>query len=361
MKTLFKPLFRVRFRHTFYKDGRCSETFNVYPSAGCLILLNGYGLVLHHEGDGFAVYAEVNAEGSDDMLLRSVGDDTLRFVFLLQSKTAAILNVSDLPDHRPGQDVFYFSNLRDDHEDDRLYLGDNIANARVGDPIRLVYSSVFSFRFNSPVNSASFILKDLFGNIIHRHSFRLPDPAEKLEEYRLDLSNIDNLLPGRYEITDNHGKTERFYFIPSQFGKDVFGIIELFNKTNALTPGNNDLVPAAYKFLDGDTLAGDITYTIQFEHRKTTWLYIIEKKYKLNDITLEGLKISSDVAFNKSLPDEKAIFISAVAVPLKEEQKKIILQHNDKDIRKLPNPSLNTPLKKGGGPNSFESHMYIFV
>jgi hypothetical protein len=129
-----------------------------------------------------------------------------------------------------------------------------------------------------------------------------------------------------------------------------------------LTPEIRDLVPAAYKFLSGDTLTGADTYTVQIERRETTWQYIVNKKYKSNSITLEGLKISGDVAFNKSLPDGKAIFKSTDAVPLQETPKKITLQHNDKKICDLPNPTLKTPLnEKEPGSNRFESHIFIYV
>ena len=361
MKTLFKLLLRVRFMHTYYRDKRSKQDFSVRPSAECDRLIHGYGLVLQHESDGFSIHAEVKTNGSNNELIRSVGGDTLRFVFLLQCLNPGILNVSDLPQHRPGREVFYFSNLRDDRSGGRSYLGDHVVDARVGTPIRLVYGSIYNFRFSSPVNQAAFVLQDLFGKEIYHHSFRIPDPSETVEEYRLDLNKIDKLQTGRYEITDNNGKTESFYYIPGQFGKKVFSIIEIYNKTDTLTLNNDDLVPLEYKFLNGDILTDTNTFTIQINRRKTTWQYIVNKKYTSNTITLEGLKISGNVDFNKSLPDGKAVFRSTAEVPLKEKPKNITLEHDDKSIRKLPSPSLNTPLKEGAGPSSFESHMYIYV
>ncbi len=353
MRIAFKPLFRIRLRHSFYATGHSVRDFAVEPGAATRRTLSDHGLVFRRLADGCAVYGEVEP-GSDPLrLLRPLGDDALRLTFLLQPANPYLLNISELPEHRPGRSVFYFNNLRDDQEGGDLHLGDSVADARVGDAIRLVTGETCTYRFASPVHDAVLVLFDLFDNTVFATSFSLPDPAATTSEYRLDLRQAGHLVPGRYTLRDDRGGGESFYYDPEIFANRPFGAIEIFSRT--------DVAPA-YRFLSGDQLLGVRDYVLRIESRATRWRYHVVKKYSANGFPLDALAISGEIAFHKIVDAERAIFTSTVPVPLSERRQALALQGEDgSPVRNLPNPAADTPLQADAAPGSFISEMYVYV
>lgn len=323
-------------------------------------LLKHYGYLFRQSADGFSVYAEIEP-GSDPLqLLRLLDGETVSLTFLLYTKNSYVLNVSQLPTHQPGKSVFYFNNLHDDQASGRLHLGDSVATQRVGGAIQWVSGEVYTHHFAFSVNAATLEVQDLFGNVIHTTSFSHPF-GETMSEHRLLLTEIPKIVPGRYLVTDNHGGSQPIYFDPEQSLTRPFGVIEIFNRTDELTPNNTDLVPGDYRFLNGDQLTGLAPYHIQFEARSTTWRYNVIKKYTTNSVPLNELNVAGDLTFTKVTGADRAVFTAVSAESLREVPRTVLLQQNGNTIRNLPSPQLTTVLQEGLTADSFMSDLYVYV
>ncbi len=361
MRTVYATLFRVRLRHSFYASGESVDDFRVEPAPATRRSLLEHGLVFRRLADGWAVYAEIEPDSSPESLLRPLGTDGLRLTFLLLPKNPYLWNISDLPEHRPGRSVFYFNNLRDDQADGRLHLGDSVAGTRVGEALSLVAGESYTYLLAPPKNAALFEIDDLFGNTLDTASFALPDPAESTSEHRLDLTKIKRLAAGRHTVSDDGGGSKTFYYDPDVFAARPFGVVEIFSRTDTLTPDKSELVPADYRFLDGDELTGVDTYTLQLESRSTSWRYNVIKKYGSNGFPLAHLSIDGPVTFTKSVESDRAVFTSNAAVALAESPQALVLEDKNDPVRTLPNPAAATPLQAGAAPDSYVSEMYVYV
>ncbi len=373
MRTVYQPLFKVRLRHSFYASGQSRDDFRLEPAAATGRLLARSGLIFRRLDDGFAVYAEVEPDLYPRRLLRPLGADGLRLTFLLVPANPHLWNISELPEYRPGASVFHFDNLRDDQAGGRLHLGDSVAGARVGEALQLVAGGVYSHRFAAPAGAATITLTDLLGNAAATASFTLPDPGAGTSEYRFDLAAA-GLAPGRYTASDDLGGSAELYYDPETGAARPFGVVEIFSRTGHLTPGGNDLVPAAYRFLDGEELTGISDYHLQLDSRATTWRYHVFKKYSADGFQLDQLEITGDVFFTRTVDSERAVFTSTAAVPLAESRRPLALtataappasppalEEGEDKLRDLPNPAASTPLAAAGSPPDFISEMYVYV
>jgi hypothetical protein len=183
----------------------------------------------------------------------------------------------------------------------------------------------------------------------------------KISKYRYDISKVAGLTAGRYHVQDDQGGRLAFYHDPKLFGGNVLGVIELFNRTDNLTPDATDKVPAAYRFLDGDQLTGPRAFTMQLERRSTRWRYIVSKKYDKNSIELVKLAVAGPVVFNRADEDKQVIFTAKDPLPLSETQQKLVLMHDGVEIRGLPNPSLTSPVDGTVSGGIIFSDIYINV
>lgn len=374
MHISFKRLFQVQLRHTFYKDGRSVQDFSAHPSPATARVLQDYGLIFRPSSDGFSLYARVEPGTPPHHLLNSIGTDNLRLHFLLQPTNPYIQNVSALPGYQPGRSIFYFNNLRDDQQHQRLHLGDHVVNSRIGGPLHFVAGPVYTHRFldvatSSPllVSSATITIQDMFGNSVHTESFQYPDRAEyKTSEYRISLQAIPKLGPGRYVVNADQGKSQDIFYDPDLKFSRPFGVIEIFNRTDSLTPTQADIVPQDYRFLLGDQLTGLDPYQLQLDARSTTWRYTIMKKYDKSSIPLNQLSIVGDLSFNARVLDPpvnptRAIFTTSGEEILQEIPRSLELHQNGTELRKLPNPQLSTALQKGSSSNNFVSELFVYV
>jgi hypothetical protein len=260
-----------------------------------------------------------------------------------------------------GRELFCFDNLRDDQQDDRLYLGDAVANARLGPAVALQTSSILDYPFDPAIGSAQLTLFNRFGRQLDSKSVTAPPGAGTLDSHRYDLSKVDGMTPGRYRIQDDQGGEKSFYFDPGLFGDNAFGVIELFVRTDQLDPNGIDQVPADYRFLDADQLTGPEAFTLQLQQRSTHWRYIVSKQYDNNSITLAQLAITGPVAFDRVDGDKQVVFTAQDSLPLAEAQQKITLAHNGTEIRSLPNPSLASPLEGSKAEGLKYSDIYVYV
>jgi len=374
MRIAYKRLFQVQLRHAFYTDGRSVQDFSVQPSPATANVLKSLGLIFRPAADGFSLYAQVGSGDPPHRLFNSIGNDTWRLNFFLRAINPYIRNMSALPAHRPGRSIFYFNNLRDDQAQQRLHLGDSIANARVGEALQVVAGSVYTHRFldvgtSEPVavSSATITIQDMFGVSVHSESFQYPDTDEyKTSEYRMSFQDIPKLVPGRYVVTADQGKSQEIFYDPDLNQSWPFGVIEIFNRTESLTPAQTNLVPQDYRFLVGDELTGLNPYQLQFEARKTKWRYNIIKQYDTNTISLNQLSIVGALSFNPRVLEPsgnptRAIFTTSGEETLREIPHILELQTHGNVLRKLPNPQVSTALQKGSSPNHFVSDLFVYV
>lgn len=360
MTTAYAALFEVAFRHAFYMDGR-SRDFRAVPTPGCQKLLDQHGLLFRRSASGFTVYAQVLPGSDPPALIRDVGSDAMAFRFYLRLTNPDFSNITRLPEHDGMRSLFYFNNLREDRQDGRRYLGDSVAGLRLGEPVRRAFGAAYTYSFAAPVNDAALQLTDLFDNVKLNTSVEVYDPAETVSSFQLNPYQLSSVSPGRYALTDSHGGREDIYYDPSLFGHDVFGLLEIYNRTDALTPDDSERVPAAYRFLDGDEITGKGAYTVAFEPRSTVWRYIVTKKYDTNGIALDNLGIAGGIAFTKSPDTEQVTFTSDAQVPLAEAPPGLTLEDNGTKIRRLPHPRMNTPLKKETPAGPYRSDMYVYI
>lgn len=368
MKLIYRPLLQVNLRHGFYQSGLSTEDFNVIPSEATARLFAQTGVIFRPTHSGFSIFVEVTQDSIEPTsppslpeTLREFSIDALRMHFYLVEKNTYLSNITDLPNYRPGKQLFYFNNLRDDQVDGRLHLGDSFINQRIGEPLSRPLGNTVTYAFSPAVSSATMELEDAFGNAIFEQSFDHSELGNVAEEYRLDLSSINNLAAGRYLLRHQGGPGQplSFFYDPNALSGAIFGVIELFDSTVNLTTNNSEQVPLAYRFLIDNRIQQIDGYTVQFEPRKTTWRYLVNKKYDTSPYTLNNLDPIAD--FSKSVDGNLATFTSNQERDLSELPASITLFHSGTELTKLPSPHLTTHLQKGLAEGSFISDMYVYV
>lgn len=361
MKLCYAPLLQVQLRHTFYRAGQSVSDFRVRPTAATQRLLDDRAFLFKAARNQFGVYAEVTPDSDPATLRRAIDNENLSLRFQLEPLHAYLFNISKLDHYRIGRELFCFDNLRSDPADGRRYLGDSIANVRLGDAVRLQTATVVDYVFAAPVDSAQLSLFDRFSNQLDSRAIQAPAGQGPLKGYRYDLAKVHGMAPGRYRLQDDQGGALPFYYDPELFGADVFGVIEMFNRTGQLTPDNTDRVPATYRFLDGEQIISADPFTLQLENRSTRWRYTVSKKYDNNAISLAQINVSGPVAFNRADGPQRVVFTANAPLPLAEVQQKITLAHQGVEIRSLPNPSMSSPVDGSAAEGIKYSDIYVYV
>lgn len=361
MRVVYRKLFRIRVRHGWYANAETRGDFELAPTESTAALLDSAALRTRRYPDGLVVFGEVEPDSDPPALMRPLGAAALRFAFELRALNPALLNIAELPSFRPGRSVFCFDNLRQDIDSGRKLLGDSIANARVGAAARLVTRDMYTHDFAAPVAAATIRVLDRFGAQIASLDAKSPQPTAPLGEYRIDLAKIPKLVPGRYTIADDHDGSASIYYDPGLDASRPLGVIEIYSRTESITPNKSNRVPASYRFFAGDSLTGFDSYHLQFEALATTWRYIVTKKYTNNDIALDDLEIEGPLTFDKSVSDARAVFTSDAAVRFSETPRGLQLKAGNKEIRDLPDPCETIVLGGGAGPGSFVSDTFVYV
>lgn len=364
MDLSYKPLIGVRLHHTYYLDGRSVSDFRVRPSAETRLLLAERGLLFRAEPGRFTVYTQVKPETDPPLIAHELGSENLVLRFFLEPLHSHLFNITELQHYRMGRELFCFDNLGDHRDDSRAYLSDGLTGGSPGDPVALQTSQIVDYRLD-PLNPPSQVtLFDRFENRLHSRPVQVP-PGQELAAYRYDLSQVPRMNPGRHTLRDDRGGNHHFYYDPALFGVNVFAAVELFSRTDELTPDNTDRVPPAYRFLTGNQLTGLDDYHLKLDARETHWRYIVTKKYGNSGIGLQKLAVSESGVFDRSLepPDEptKVIFTTKDPLPLAEKQRTFTLEHDGSVVRGLPNPSPGTPLEGTGTEVLRYSDIYVYV
>ncbi|RKZ97360.1 MAG: hypothetical protein DRQ43_03065 [Gammaproteobacteria bacterium] len=370
MKISYQTLCRLKLQHSYYNDSRIDGGLRVWPTPACQDILEHHHILFRQTENGFSLFVKVVPETTPAQLFQQLNSETLKLSFWLEASNPLLLNISALPARHSGQDLLYFDNLTDHRitpvAESLLYLHDTSLNSKPGDVLRLVVNSVYTYRFTTPVTEAVLILKDLFNKTVETITI---NGSEPISEYRINLADIQAMVPGRYTFMDDQGGSSDIYFYPELMGKPVFGLVDLYNTTKNLTTDNSEQVPEAYHFLSlNNTLTQVSAYTLKFDSQETTWRYIVTKKYANNGIELDQLTVkdsNSMVTFEPEpdADDKHIIFTAQKGLALKETRKPIVLEQKSPSnkIRDLPNPTFSTALQKFSGLTDFSSDIYIYV
>lgn len=370
MKISYQTLCRLKLQHSYYSDSRIDGAFRVWPTPACQDMLDHYHILFRQTDNGFSLFVKVVPETTPAQLFQQLNSETLKLSFWLEASNPLLLSISALPARHCGEDLLYFDNLSDHRiapaAESLLYLHDTSLNSKPGDVLRMVVNSVYTYRFTTPVTEAVLILKDRFDKTVETITINGTEP---ISQYRINLTDIQSMFPGRYTLMDDQGGSSEIYYDPGLMGKPVFGLIDLYNTTQNITTDNSEQVPDAYRFLSlNNTLIQESAYTLKIASQETTWRYIVTKKYANNGIELNQLIVkdsSSMVTFEPEpdADDKHIIFTAQKGLALKEIRKPIVLEQKSPSnkIRDLPNPTFSTALQKFSGLTDFSSDIYIYV
>jgi hypothetical protein len=347
-----------------YNGNNAYSGLGIYPTIHTSSLLGTLGWLFRSTRQGFKIFARINPGTIPPQLFITGQLKSLKLTFYLTLASPEFLNYTELPSINLGHEIFYFNNLRKELMNGTNLLGDNIDNARIGNAIELLTNNVAIHDFSVPVNSASLTINDIFNNNyqFEGQQFTLPGPTDKIGEYSIDLYKISPFPYGRYSINDNLGGKQPCYYDPSLFGKQVFGIIELFSNTLDFTNPSTDQVPAEYQFLNVDRITGKGTYAVLFPGRTVKWKYVIRKKPEVqNGINLNNLSLSGDIVFPASpaMTDGNAVFQSVNTVTSRLTPYNIILNHAGSPLFKLPNPAQSLQSQQQNNDYFYEMNIYV--
>ncbi len=360
----YEILFEVVVRNEYYSE-KVSTDFEISPTSECTEMLNRYSLIFRQTESGFKIFAQVVPKTTPPKLFTPFKGKSLKFEFEVQSHNPYLDGISKIPDFNPSNELFYFSNLREDIDGGINYLGDQIKDSRIGDPIKLISTNNLNYKLDNPVNSAEFSLSDIFDNLytLPNTGFLFIDPGDKIDSFQHDLGKVPGIKSGRYLMTDNLPGKLPFYYNRSLFGKKVFGIVEIFTNTSELISPPANQVPLAYQFIDNDEITGKGNYNIGLESSEYKWMYVCRKnpENSANGIEVNKLTVTAPVAFSNVGGDdvEERRILSDDPIPSSEERINVSLKHDSTKILDLPNPSMDSILKKNNGDKYFEIFIYV--
>jgi hypothetical protein len=354
-------LFEVDVRHGFYTSG-FSHDFVIEPTNESAELLNRYGLIWRSSENGFKVYAPVVPDTNPPQLARPLDGASLKFSFLVSIANKSLENITHLPDYDPNRSIYYFSNLQEDIDGDIRFLGDHIANSRIAAPVEAIKTPILNYKFDNPVSEAEFTLTDMFG-IEYTPEHPQFNYDEQTLAFQHNLGKIAGMKSGRYIMTDNQGGSLPFYFSRDLYGKDVFGIIEIFTNTTKFTDPEIDLVPVNYRFVDNDQITGQGHYSLGLTAAQQKWMYVCRKNpanagngFEVNNLTVQG-----PVAFNNAGGDDvdERLILSDDPIALSEMPANVELRHSGIKIIDLPVPSASSRLAQQNNESFYQMYIYV--
>ncbi|NQX56162.1 hypothetical protein HQN86_21250 [Pedobacter panaciterrae] len=328
IKIKYKALFSVEFPHTFYSSGKCPD-IALQPSEDCTVLMKSLGLRFLPSDFGGKLYAKVN---SLDVIRNPLTEGT-KFTFLLKLKNSFFENITDLNTSKPASSRYYFNNLSSNLLAGEPLLVANKTKKTVSEADLIPFvSNAFSFAHNSNLATQTGKLEFI-------------DSGESLQQL---LDNSNNVYNFSFDLNKSTGGRTRFliegtekasfYSINPHEISDVFGVIEIFYKSN---------LSSAYQFQNNDHSISTKNYKIPFTNRSTKWRYIITKQFNSSITTINVAKTngsSIDFTLLGSSPPGKFIFTSNNVLPLKQDPIagiKLTDSTNKVIIANLPNPPLN--------------------
>ena len=342
-------LFEIDFLHDYYTDKKCKD-ITIVPSPACSALLKQLGLHFISSDTGCKLFAKVDTVNGKDFVKTSIPENTC-FSFLLLLKNSSFETFSLLSLKKTATQHYYFNNLvNNTSAGDLPNLVKDLGTKKVSDADLLRFErNAYQFSHNDNAGTQT-------GEI------RFTDSGEKFSD---TLNNNNNQFHFSFDLQRTSGgragffienaNVDNFYVMDNSVMQDVFGVIEIFHRS---------VLPDGYLFLNNDKSVATKKYKIGFANRKTTWRYIVNKKFNaaVTDVKIKKAN-GNAIDFTKQGGGSTGPFIlsSNDIVPLKQETVTGIrmTDQNDKEIiAHLPNPSLRF-LKEEG--NKLFSDIFITI
>lgn len=313
----FKELFRVSIKNEYYKNGYSSD-FTFMPTKNSIKLLKNHSLKFTTTPQGFALYGEVEQDGSDEKLIRGFQEDT-KLTFLMKLKNPYFINFTDIPIKTVPHEVFYINNLSNHETDEELLLinKEEIPKTSSNSTRISLSPEVYKYTYHGSGDDKTATVTFI------DDGFSINETVENDKgEYRFQF-NIGRYNPGRCEFS-MEGESENFYSASEIYRQGVFGIVEIFVKST---------VPANYRFVDGTNVVTPRAYAIPFTNRSTIWRYLVYDKLtnKLTkpQIEMSGTEFTLTTTPATKFPEDYTLFTftsgeegapeTEKAFPIKEE------------------------------------------
>lgn len=364
MKLVYEILFEVEIEHGYYENN-LSPDFSISPTPECAQMLSNFKLIFRETKFGFKVFAPVEPETNPIKLIYPFDEKSLKFSFHMQLHNFYFDAITKLPAFIPSKQLFYFSNIREDIDNQNLYLSDHVNGQRIGNPLKNINSYQLNYKLQAPQNSASFQLKDMFDNKFELpvSGFDFSEPGDKTNLFQINLSEVKILQAGRFIISDNHGGSLPLYFNPQLYGQNVFGIIEIFNNTTNLVEPPANQIPETYRFTENGTITKKGKYKIGFSPSQVKWMYVCRKNQvnSENGISVDKLTVAGPVTFSKVGGDdlEERKILSQDKINSNQTRPIVSLNFDGQKIRDLPTPEMGSVLKKENNEVFFEMYIYV--
>ena len=337
----YKALFDIEFLHDFYTGGKCTDII-LEPTPDCHGLLHRAGLRFIPTPFGGKVFCKVKTVGGKDIARHPLPEGT-KFSFIMRLTDSRFQNFTEINSNKPRTSHYYFNNLVNNlSASSAPLLVANTSTKLVSDQDLLPFvSNQFSFTENntSPTQNSELAFTD------------------SGESFQQSLNNYNNTFNFSYDLRKTPGGRAKFFidgvekaavYVDHSLGKDIFGAVEIFFKTN---------LPAAYQFQKADNAVETRNYKIVFLRVATKWRYIITKKFNAGVTAVTVGKTSgTPIQFTPGTgaTADQFIMVSANPVPLGQAPIAGIKLSDQSDkiiIANLPNPSLT--LVKTEGADTF--------
>lgn len=380
MTISYDILFRVTVNHAYY-EAKLSPDFEFYPSPGTQRLLDQFGLIFRSFDHGFMVFARVISGSNPPELFHPADLDTYKFSFLMAPKIPYVLNFTLFEDNtppQPGQNILYFSNV-DQAGGSFPVLGTSFPTLGGGLTTnhhpQMVSRNTYNLSFDAPVNSATPVLRDLFDNTYSPTPVVALPPGEEIQSLQFDLSNINQVTPGWYRISDaNLANDQYLYYEPGVGSIKALAVIDLFNNTSAFTNPATNHVTAPYQYLNGIQLIRDVDgnlvadYVLSLGASEYQLNYIVNISQSSLDagLTPNNLIVNSADAGQTftATPDgsNRVVIASDFTVTWRDIPQEFVLRQNDLTaVKLLPNPTVFLPPKKESGTDNLYYDLNIYI
>lgn len=351
-------LFEVGLFHNYYKSG-ISDDFDIEPTALCKNQLLNYGLIFRKTSKGFVVlYELVKDDHGNPHPLKSI-EENVKYSFMLKSNNPYLINYSDLPLDSQANQIYNLHNLNNNMQNGDLLLTSDSNAEFLSQKDRIhLKSQLFNYSSKSANTSVQIETLDGLNNTLLRKNVLI---VEGIFNYSIDLRRYP---PGRFTLNVDGSKKLEFYANDELIGKNVFGVIDIFQ---------NNSVPAPYRFTKPNHDVFKKTYHVKIDNRKTYWKYNMVLKYRLGDVDPNDWPDDWPNDFSVVFPDSEGLqpqfnrqnigyladgaaivpFVSVAKLPLQQvpikgiQLKKTSSNNNGnisgiRDIDHLPNPSVQT-------------------
>ena len=260
MNAVYREIFSVSLKHTYYLDGYCND-FDFVPTGECLKSLSRFGLLFRKNSYGISVLVPLlfDNDGKPKVPFEPfiAFDEAIKLEFAMIIKNLQFLNIASLnvlENVNYKNTLYYYSNLPGVTELNQLIV-----------PTR---PSLFTFYCGSGTRSLlNAELLDEHDNILLSKKIKESDVGKGNFSYNVDLNSFSS---GIYKIrVSEEGIEEPFYVNDRLVNKPIFGIINISSE-----PGNlfDPASPASYE--------------ISFQPVEKQWKFYVISQSSFDDLKI---------------------------------------------------------------------------